>query len=102
MLVNTSILGWCVVRPLAFDKVFNYMFSREIQRTLMELLNQMDGFDVLGKVGMRLATLHDPLFSVCQMTTCQDDHDNLLYLTKFCPHADVLPTGEDDHGDQPA
>ena len=25
--------------------------DREIQRTLMELLNQMDGFDVLGKVG---------------------------------------------------
>ena len=24
--------------------------DREIQRTLMELLNQMDGFDVLGKV----------------------------------------------------
>ena len=24
--------------------------DREIQRTLMELLNQMDGFDILGKV----------------------------------------------------
>jgi 26S proteasome regulatory subunit T4 len=28
--------------------------DREIQRTLMELLNQMDGFDVLGQVGFGL------------------------------------------------
>jgi 26S proteasome regulatory subunit T4 len=30
--------------------------DREIQRTLMELLNQMDGFDELGKVKMVMAT----------------------------------------------
>jgi 26S proteasome regulatory subunit T4 len=30
--------------------------DREIQRTLMELLNQMDGFDVLGKVKVIMAT----------------------------------------------
>ena len=30
--------------------------DREIQRTLMELLNQMDGFDVLGKVKIIMAT----------------------------------------------
>jgi len=30
--------------------------DREIQRTLMELLNQMDGFDTLGKVKMIMAT----------------------------------------------
>ncbi|MDP2434992.1 MAG: 26S protease regulatory subunit [archaeon] len=30
--------------------------DREIQRTLMELLNQMDGFDELGKVKMIMAT----------------------------------------------
>ena len=30
--------------------------NREIQRTLMELLNQLDGFDVLGKVKMVMAT----------------------------------------------
>jgi len=30
--------------------------DREIQRTLMELLNQMDGFDVLGRVKMIMAT----------------------------------------------
>lgn len=26
--------------------------DREIQRTLMELLSQLDGFDVVGKVGV--------------------------------------------------
>ena len=40
---------------------YTYNFSgtsadREIQRTLMELLNQMDGFDILGKVKMIMAT----------------------------------------------
>eukprot|EP00929_Paragymnodinium_shiwhaense_P085447 TRINITY_DN45847_c0_g2_i1.p1 TRINITY_DN45847_c0_g2~~TRINITY_DN45847_c0_g2_i1.p1 ORF type:complete len:186 (+),score=28.01 TRINITY_DN45847_c0_g2_i1:84-560(+) len=30
--------------------------DREIQRTLMELLNQLDGFDSLGKVKMVMAT----------------------------------------------
>jgi 26S proteasome regulatory subunit T4 len=30
--------------------------DREIQRTLMELLNQMDGFDVLGKTKLIMAT----------------------------------------------
>ena len=30
--------------------------DREIQRTLMELLNQLDGFDQLGKVKMIMAT----------------------------------------------
>ena len=31
-------------------------FCSEIQRTLMELLNQMDGFDSLGQVKMIMAT----------------------------------------------
>ena len=42
----------------------------------MELLNQMDGFDVLGKVGLTI--WHDPLFSVCQIITFQDVNDNLV------------------------
>ena len=52
---------------ITFNNVFickviiSYNFSgtsadREIQRTLMELLNQMDGFDILGKVKMIMAT----------------------------------------------
>ena len=31
-------------------------FEREIQRTLMELLNQMDGFDAMGQVKVIMAT----------------------------------------------
>ena len=31
--------------------------DREIQRTLMELLNQLDGFDQLGKVSLDLFSL---------------------------------------------
>lgn len=33
-----------------------YPTSREIQRTLMELLNQLDGFEDLGQVKMVMAT----------------------------------------------
>ena len=40
--------------------------DREIQRTLMELLNQLDGFDSLGAVKVVMATnrpdILDPLF----------------------------------------
>ena len=38
------------------DDLVGTSADREIQRTLMELLNQMDGFDVLGKVKMIMAT----------------------------------------------
>ena len=34
---------------------------REIQRTLMELLNQMDGFEVLGQVKMIILLSHSLL-----------------------------------------
>jgi 26S proteasome regulatory subunit T4 len=34
--------------------------DREIQRTLMELLNQLDGFDQLGKVLRSLRGLYTP------------------------------------------
>lgn len=39
-----------VVLPLPFIR------CREIQRTLMELLNQLDGFEDLGQVKMVMAT----------------------------------------------
>jgi ATP-dependent 26S proteasome regulatory subunit len=38
------------VQCLAWLIILGTSADREIQRTLMELLNQMDGFDVLGKV----------------------------------------------------
>lgn len=52
----------CVIFMDEIDAIGGKRFSqgtsadREIQRTLMELLNQMDGFDVLGKVKIIMAT----------------------------------------------
>jgi len=52
----------CVIFMDEIDAIGGRRFSqgtsadREIQRTLMELLNQMDGFDTLGKVKVIMAT----------------------------------------------
>jgi len=52
----------CIIFMDEVDAIGGKRFSegtsadREIQRTLMELLNQMDGFDVLGKVKLVMAT----------------------------------------------
>lgn len=52
----------CIIFMDEIDAIGGRRFSegtsadREIQRTLMELLNQMDGFDKLGKVKMIMAT----------------------------------------------
>ncbi|CAG2107341.1 unnamed protein product, partial [Medioppia subpectinata] len=52
----------CVIFMDVIDAIGGRRFSggtsadREIQRTLMELLNQMDGFDSLGRVKMIMAT----------------------------------------------
>jgi len=52
----------CIIFMDEIDAIGGRRFSegtsadREIQRTLMELLNQMDGFDVLGKVKFVMAT----------------------------------------------
>ena len=52
----------CIIFMDEIDAIGGKRFSegtsadREIQRTLMELLNQLDGFDVLGKVKMIMAT----------------------------------------------
>lgn len=52
----------CIIFMDEIDAIGGKRFSegtsadREIQRTLMELLNQMDGFDSLGKVKMIMAT----------------------------------------------
>jgi ATP-dependent 26S proteasome regulatory subunit len=50
----------CIIFMDEIDAIGGRRFSegtsadREIQRTLMELLNQMDGFDSLGQVGFRI------------------------------------------------
>merc|ERR1711939_687814 len=52
----------CVIFMDEIDAIGGSRFSegtsadREIQRTLMELLNQLDGFDALGQVKMVMAT----------------------------------------------
>jgi len=52
----------CIIFMDEIDAIGGKRFSegtsadREIQRTLMELLNQMDGFETLGKVKMIMAT----------------------------------------------
>lgn len=52
----------CIIFMDEIDAIGGRRFSegtsadREIQRTLMELLNQMDGFDTLGKVKIIMAT----------------------------------------------
>ena len=52
----------CVIFMDEIDAIGGRRFSegtsadREIQRTLMELLNQMDGFDTLGRVKVIMAT----------------------------------------------
>ncbi len=52
----------CIIFMDEIDAIGGRRFSegtsadREIQRTLMELLNQMDGFDKLGQVKMIMAT----------------------------------------------
>ena len=52
----------CVIFMDEIDAIGGRRFSegtsadREIQRTLMELLNQMDGFDALGQVKIIMAT----------------------------------------------
>ena len=52
----------CIIFMDEIDAIGGRRFSegtsadREIQRTLMELLNQMDGFDRLGQVKMIMAT----------------------------------------------
>ena len=45
--------------------------DREIQRTLMELLNQLDGFEALGQVKIVMATNRpDILDSACKFRAC--------------------------------
>jgi 26S proteasome regulatory subunit T4 len=61
----------CVIFMDEIDAIGGRRFSegtsadREIQRTLMELLNQMDGFDQLGKVKVIMATNRPGTSIIC-------------------------------------
>ena len=56
LFVQTSniILDACVPHPLRYDSTSGG--EREIQRTMLELLNQLDGFDTRGDVKVIMAT----------------------------------------------
>lgn len=60
----------CIIFMDEIDAIGGRRFSegtsadREIQRTLMELLNQLDGFDQLGKVYMLAQEFSSPSESV--------------------------------------
>jgi len=61
----------CIIFMDEIDAIGGRRFSegtsadREIQRTLMELLSQLDGFDVIGKVKMIMATNRHGCPSAC-------------------------------------
>ena len=48
--------GGACETTLTETNVYHRFSRREIQRTLMELLNQLDGFEVLSKVKIIMAT----------------------------------------------
>ncbi|KAI9124108.1 hypothetical protein K1719_005408 [Acacia pycnantha] len=58
VIISLASYSWMRLMPLVDGRRFSEGTSadREIQRTLMELLNQLDGFDQLGKVKMIMAT----------------------------------------------
>ena len=62
---------------------------REIQRTLMELLNQMDGFEVLGQVKMIILLSHSLLMNIGEN-----------YHPPVSSIVDKKKPGENDHGNQ--
>jgi len=66
----------CIIFMDEIDAIGGRRFSegtsadREIQRTLMELLNQLDGFDQLGKVCFA-SYCHLVIFRTCFFHLCQ-------------------------------
>ena len=89
----------CIIFMDEIDAIGGRRFSegtsadREIQRTLMELLNQMDGFDVLGKVKMIMATNRPDTLDPALLRPGT--------LTKSKPHAlnekDIIIRRNDDY-----
>ena len=91
----------CIIFMDEIDAIGGRRFSegtsadREIQRTLMELLNQMDGFDVLGKVKMIMATNRpdtlDP--ALLRPGTLTMSNINLMHLNE----KEIIIRRNDDH-----
>ena len=76
----------CIIFMDEIDAIGGRRFSegtsadREIQRTLMELLSQLDGFDVVGKV--RCCWLQCSLLRCCERGNFCTSWMNLMWLAR--------------------
>lgn len=86
----------CIIFMDEIDAIGGRRFSegtsadREIQRTLMELLNQMDGFDVLGKVKMIMATNRPDVLDPALLRPGRLDRKIEIPLPNEAARADIL------------
>ena len=86
----------CIIFMDEIDAIGGRRFSegtsadREIQRTLMELLNQLDGFDVLGKVKMIAATNRPDVLDPALMRPGRLDRKIEIPLPNESARVDVL------------
>merc|ERR1711988_809073 len=86
----------CIIFMDEIDAIGGRRFSegtsadREIQRTLMELLNQMDGFDVLGKVKMIMATNRPDTLDPALLRAGRLDRKIEIPLPNEAGHLEVL------------
>eukprot|EP01096_Ripella_sp_DP13-Kostka_P001130 TRINITY_DN11375_c0_g1_i1.p1 TRINITY_DN11375_c0_g1~~TRINITY_DN11375_c0_g1_i1.p1 ORF type:complete len:406 (+),score=165.34 TRINITY_DN11375_c0_g1_i1:37-1218(+) len=86
----------CIIFMDEIDAIGGRRFSegssadREIQRTLMELLNQMDGFDELGKVKVVMATNRPDVLDPALMRPGRIDRKIEIPLPNESARVDVL------------
>jgi len=86
----------CVIFMDEIDAIGGRRFSegtsadREIQRTLMELLNQMDGFDTLGQVKMIMATNRPDVLDTALLRPGRLDRKIEIPLPNEASRADIL------------
>jgi len=86
----------CVIFMDEIDAIGGRRFSegtsadREIQRTLMELLNQMDGFDQLGKVKMIMATNRPDVLDPALLRPGRLDRKIEIPLPNETARADII------------
>ena len=86
----------CIIFMDEIDAIGGRRFSegtsadREIQRTLMELLNQLDGFDVLGQVKMIMATNRPDVLDPALMRPGRLDRKIEIPLPNEMARMDIL------------
>eukprot|EP01103_Thecamoeba_quadrilineata_P019826 TRINITY_DN8217_c0_g1_i1.p1 TRINITY_DN8217_c0_g1~~TRINITY_DN8217_c0_g1_i1.p1 ORF type:complete len:391 (+),score=87.99 TRINITY_DN8217_c0_g1_i1:79-1251(+) len=86
----------CVIFMDEIDAIGGRRFSegtsadREIQRTLMELLNQMDGFDTLGQVKIIMATNRPDVLDTALLRPGRLDRKIEIPLPNEASRSDIL------------